>query len=181
MPAFQPCCEDNRKVAGRQNSLFCVVSVLLRSWLPNSGLPFLAASRDRFQPARNAWVWSQVARFSSCPSSSFCSRQGILESWDCHNGALSDRAGKLDLCSERTDSCSRGFHNAMIYIRKWAEYFLKKKKRTKKEDEGKKSSSVYLAQGRDQLCFNDFRGWSAGGGKCIATCIHMFVFLMHNM
>lgn len=129
MPALQPCREDNRKVAGRQNSLFCVVSVLLRSWLHNSGVPALAASRDCFQPARNAWVWSQVARFSSCPSSPFCLRLGILESRDRHNGALSDRARKLDLCSERTDSCSRGFHNAMIYIRKWAEYFLKKRRK----------------------------------------------------
>lgn len=175
--------EDNRKVAGRQNGLFCVVSFLLRSWLHNSGLPFLAASGDCFQPARNAWVWSQVDRFSSCPSSPFCSRQGILESRDRHNGALSDRAGKLDLCSERTDSCSRGFHNATIYIRKWAEYFLKKKKQKKKPEEGKKPSSVYLARGRDQLCFYDFRGWSAGRGKCIAVCIHVFefVFLIHNI
>ena len=128
MPALQPRCEDNRKVSGRQNSLFCSVSVLLRSWLYNIGLPFLAASGDHFQPARNVWVWSQVARYSSCPSSPFCSQQGILESRDCHNGALSDRAGKLDFCSERTNSCSWGFHNATIYIRKWAEYFQKKKK-----------------------------------------------------
>lgn len=134
MPALQSRYEDNRKVAGRQNSLFCVVSFLLRRGLHSSGLPFLAASRDHFQPARNASVWSQVARFSSCPLSLFCSRQGILESRDPHNGALSDRAGKLDLCSERTDSCSRGFHNATIYVRKWAEYFLKKKK--KKEEKG---------------------------------------------
>lgn len=92
-----------------------------------------SASRDCFQPARNVWVWSHATRFSSCSSSPFCLRQGILESWDCHNGALFDRIQKLDLYSERTDSCSRGFHNATIYIRKWAEYFLEKKKKRKRE------------------------------------------------
>lgn len=53
----------------------------------------------------------------------------------------------------------------------------------KKEEEGKQPSSVYLARGRDQLCFYDFRVWSAGGGKCIAVCIHVFefLFLMHNI
>lgn len=179
--ALQTRCEDNRKVAGRQNPLFCFVPVLLRIWLHNSGFTLLSSSRGHIQLVRNAWVWSQVDRFSSCPTSPFCSRRGILESRDHHNGALSHRAGKLDLCSERTDSCWRGFHNATIYIRKWAEYFLKKKK--EEEEEGKKPSSVSLAQGRDQLWFHDIRGWNAEGRKCMAVCIHVFEFLypMHNI
>lgn len=131
MPALQPHCEDNRKVARRQSSLLCCLRSL-KELVAQQWLTLLAASRHCFQPARNAWVWSQVSRFSPCPSSRFCLRQGTVESWVLHNGALSDRAGKLDLCSERTDSCLRGFHNATIYIRKWAEYFLKKKKKRKK-------------------------------------------------
>lgn len=174
MPALQPHCEDNRKVARRQSSLLCCLRSL-KELVAQQWLTLLAASRHCFQPARNAWVWSQVSRFSPCPSSRFCLRQGTVESWVLHNGALSDRAGKLDLCSERTDSCLRGFHNATIYIRKWAEYFLKKKRR------GKKPSSVYLAQWRDQLCLYDCRGWNAGGGKRIAVCDHVFVFMTHNV
>lgn len=131
--ALQTRCEDNRKVARRQNPLFCFVPVLLRIWLHNSGFTLLSSSRGHIQLVRNACVWSQVDRFSSCPTSPFCSRRGILESRDHHNGALSHRAGKLDLCSERTDSCWRGFHNATIYIRKWAEYFLKKKRKKKEK------------------------------------------------
>lgn len=50
-------------------------------------------------------------------------------------------------------------------------------KKNEEEEEGKKPSSVSLAQGRDQLWFHDIRGWNAVGGKCIAVCIHLFEFL----
>lgn len=162
----------------KSSFLFCPCSlkdVVAQQWFTP-----LSSSRGHVQLVRNAWVWSQVDRFSSCPTSPFCSRREILESRDHHNGALSHRAGKLDLCSERTDSCWRGFHNATIYIRKWTECFLKK---NYEEEEGKKPSSVFLAQGRDQLWFHDIRGWNAEGGKCIAVCMHVFEFLypMHNI
>lgn len=41
------------------------------------------------------------------------------------------------------------------------------KKKNDEEEEGKKPSSVFLAQGRDQLWFHDIRGWNAEGGRCM--------------
>lgn len=139
------------------------------------GFTLLSSSRGHVQLVRNAWVSSQVDRVSPCPTSPFCLRQGILESQDHHNGALSHRAGKLDLCSERTDSCWRGFHNATIYIRKWAEYFLKEKKKRKRRRR-KKPFMCFFGSGKRSAVVSWYQRMECWRGK-MYSCVHLCVWV----
>lgn len=118
VPVLQPHRAKNRKAAGRQNSLLqCLLS--LKELIAQHWLTLLSSSKQRLLPASKKHSFSKPGlQFSFLPPTPICPRQGILKSQGCHNGCLSDMAEKLDLCSERTDSCSRGFHNATIYIRK---------------------------------------------------------------